>query len=143
MRIVISADIEGASGYASGAEGGFPDRSPIPGESHPDYQRMKHLLTGDINAAIEGALEAAPSGQPAEFVVHDTHGLDYRNVLIEELHPAAYLVKGRPIIFFDHRDLASGYDAAFFVGMHARGGEAAMRSHVLDWPLIQEIRIND
>jgi D-amino peptidase len=138
MKIAISADIEGATGYAGGTEGGFPANYAGPGETHPDYMRQRLLLTADINAAIEGAIEAGAE----TFVVHDTHGLDMRNVLIEELNPAASLVKGRPIIFFDHRDLDEGYDLAFYIGMHARSGEAAMRSHVLDWPRITEIRIN-
>ena len=58
MRVVISADIEGATGYAGGTEGGFPASYAGPGETHPDYIRQRHLLTADINAEIEGAVEA-------------------------------------------------------------------------------------
>ena len=92
-----------------------------------------------MNAAVEGALEAGAQ----RVVVHDSHGLDYTNILADELHPSAELVKGMPVIFLDPDDLSTGdYSACLIVGAHARGGQAAVISHVLDWPRITEVRVN-
>jgi D-amino peptidase len=139
MRILISADIEGASGVTTTRECGYPYRPVSDPQSLGDYQTGKRWLTGDINAAVEGALEAGAT----EFVVHDSHGLNYLNILLEELHPAVEIVRGMPIIFYEFDDLADGgYDAAFLIAMHARAGEPGVISHVLDWPLLREVRVN-
>lgn len=135
MRIVISADLEGASGIVSGRETGFGNGAP---ERADGYQMARHWLTGDVNAAVEGAMEAGASS----FVLHDSHGLDQGNVLLDELHPAVEVVRGRPIVFYEEADLARGYDGAFMIAMHARAGQAAILSHVLSWPLIREVRLN-
>jgi len=138
MRIVISLDIEGCSGVASLRETGYP-REPIGDpQANPDYLTARRWLTGDVNAAVEGALEAGATA----FVLHDSHGLDYRNVILDELHPSVEVVRGAPIIFYECDDLATSYDATFLIGMHARAGQAGILSHVLDWPLVQEVRIN-
>lgn len=76
------------------------------------------------------------------FVVHDSHGLDQGNVLLDGLHPAVEVVRGRPVIFYEEADLARGYDGAFMIAMHSRAGEAAILSHVLSWPLLREVRLN-
>jgi D-amino peptidase len=139
MKILISADIEGASGIATTRECGFPYRPVNDPQSLEDYQTGKRWLTGDINAAVEGAIEAGAT----EFVVHDSHGLNYLNVLLDELHPCVEVVRGMPIIFYEFDDLVEGgYDAAFLIAMHARAGEPGVISHVLDWPLIREVRVN-
>lgn len=131
MRILISADIEGASGIASARECGGPLAAA-------DYERARRWLTADVNAAVEGAMEAGATA----FVVHDSHGPDGSNILLDELHPAAEVVRGRPIVFYQEADLARGYDGAFMVAMHSRAGESAILSHVLDWPLVREVRLN-
>ena len=65
MRILISADIEGISGVMS------PEQtSPGSGE----YERARLLMTREVNAAVEGALE----GGATEIWVADGHG-QYNN----------------------------------------------------------------
>ncbi len=135
MRILISADIEGASGVASYKDTGCGGTAA---EQSAAYQAARHWLTGDINAAVEGAMEAGATS----FVVHDSHGTDLHNLVLDELHPLVEVVSGRPIIFYEEADLARGYDAAFMIAMHARAGEAAILSHILDWPLLREVRLN-
>lgn len=139
MKILISADIEGASGVASLKETGYPARPTGDPETKPDYLNARHWLTADINAAVEGALEAGAT----RFVLHDSHGTDYRNVDLNELHPAVEVVRGIPIVFYEESDLDKSFDAAFMIGMHARAGEAGLISHVLDWPRITAVRINN
>ncbi len=87
---------------------------------------------------VEGAIEAGAT----QFVVHDSHGLDYRNIDLDELHPAVEVVRGMPIMFYEQADLSDSYDAAFLIAMHARGGQPGLISHALSWPLLHELRVN-
>ncbi len=126
MRILISADLEGATGVVSLKETG--DAS----------QAARRWLTGDVNAAVEGAMEAGATS----FVLHDGHRLGQGTVLLDELHPAVEVVCGRPIILCEETDLARGYDGAFMIGMHARPGTPAVCCHFLIYPLVREVRLN-
>ncbi|MCD6290666.1 MAG: M55 family metallopeptidase [Anaerolineae bacterium] len=138
MNILISVDMEGASGIVTSRECGYP-RNPVGDpEANPDYLAGRRWLTGDVNAAVEGAINAGATS----FVLHDSHGLNYRNVVLDELHPAVEAVRGAPIIFFELGDLSKAYDAVFLIAMHARAGRRALLSHVLSWPLLREVRIN-
>ena len=60
MRILISADIEGISGVMS------PDQTR-PGSAA--YERARLLMTREVNAAVEGALD----GRATEVWVADEH----------------------------------------------------------------------
>ncbi|HOG48035.1 MAG TPA: M55 family metallopeptidase [Anaerolineae bacterium] len=126
MRVLITADLEGASGVVGLEQAGEA------------YQAARRWLTGDINAAVEGAMEAGATS----FVVHDGHRQGQETILLDELHPAAEVVRGRPIILCEEADLARGYDGAFLVGMHARPGQPAVLGHCCAWPLVREVRLN-
>jgi D-amino peptidase len=138
MKILISADIEGASGVIGGRECGYPSRPVGDSQATPDYRAARRWLTGDVNAAVEGAIEVGAS----TFVLHDSHGLDYRNVDLDDLHPAVEVIRGMPIIFYEYEDLDASYTAAFLIAMHSRAGQGGAHSHVLSWPLLREVRIN-
>ena len=88
MKIFILADAEGISGVVS------MELQSKPGSI--GYAEMRSLLMSDLNAAIEGALSAAAQSAGAkEIVVYDMHyyGL---NIIIEEIHPEATVVLGKP-----------------------------------------------
>jgi D-amino peptidase len=138
MKVLISVDLEGASGIVTARECGYPEKPIGDPEATPDYLNARSLLTGDVNAAVEGAIKAGA----AEFVLHDSHGLNYRNINLNDLHPSVEVISGMPIIFYEYEDLNNSYDAAFMIAMHARAGQAGIISHVLEWPLIREVRIN-
>lgn len=138
MKILISVDIEGASGIVSAREVGYPRQPVGDPQSNPDYLVARQWLTADVNAAVEGAIEAGAT----RFVLHDTHGLDYRNVVMDELHPAVEVVRGMPVIFYEYDDLDTSYDAAFLIALHSRAGTAGLFSHVLSWPLLRDVRLN-
>lgn len=108
MKLLIAVDMEGATGVTS-----WEHVDPKADE----YQRFRKLLTADVNAAIEGALEAGIS----DIQVSDGHW-NSGNVLIEELNPAARLNTGTPSPFSMVQSIQDGIDAAFFVGYHARAG---------------------
>lgn len=110
MRVYISADMEGVSGVVHSAQ-------TEPGAR--EYDRACALMIGEVNAAIEGALE----GGATYVLVNDSHW-DMRNLRLEDLHPAAELLSGSPKPFSMMQGLDSSFDAVFFVGYHAMAGTA-------------------
>ena len=118
MKLLISADMEGISGIVDWEQ-------VTPG--HVEYQtRGRSLMTGDVNAAVNGAFE----GGADEVVVSDGHW-NGRNVLIEELDARARLNSGSPSPFsmLQSIDDTPAPDAVALVGYHAMSGT---RKGVLD-----------
>jgi D-amino peptidase len=112
MRVYISADMEGVSGVVHFAQTGIKEEAE-------EYSRARKWMTGEVNAAIEGALAAGAT----EVVVNDAHG-SMRNILLEELNPVAQLVTGSPKPLSMMQGIDEGFDAAFFIGYHAQAGSA-------------------
>jgi D-amino peptidase len=110
MKVYISCDMEGISGVVAGKQ------TQMDGE---EYKRAQKLMTGEVNAAIEGAL----AGGATEVLVNDSHG-SMRNILIEELNPSAQLISGSPKPLSMMQGIDGGFDAAFFIGYHAQAGTA-------------------
>jgi len=129
MKIVISVDLEGISGIVS-------SKQCI--EDAIDYKLAQKRVTMDTNAAIKGAIE----GGATDVVVHDSHGLVYENILLEELHKQAELIRGQPVFLFEENDLSRGYDAAFLVGYHAGIGEHGLLSHTYSAKNFKDLKIN-
>jgi D-amino peptidase len=129
MKVYIGSDMEGISGVV--------DRAQI---SPPgiDLKRGRMLLTEDLNAAIRGARAAGAS----EILVSGGHGGNgMRNVIDEELDPAARLISGdsRPDML---QGLDSSYDAVLMIGFHTRHGLSGVLDHTITARDIFEIRIN-
>ena len=105
MKIYIMSDMEGVSGIHC-AEYVRP--------SERQYAEGRRMLTADINAAVEGALE----GGATEVYVSDTHG-GADHFLVEDLHPAAIV---------DHAsanwwgELDDTFDGVFMTCAHAMAG---------------------
>jgi len=108
MKVYISCDMEGISGVVAGAQ---------TKRGEEEYKRFQKLMTAEVNAAIEGAL----AGGATEVVVNDAHG-GMRNILIEELNPAARLISGSPKPFSMMQGIDGSFDVAFFIGYHAQAG---------------------
>ena len=110
MKVLISADGEGVSGITSSDE-------LVKGKA--EYERFRHLMTADVNAAIEGAAAAGAE----EIVVNDSHwGMN--NILPEELDPRADLIRGfhKPLCMMHGVD--DDIDTVFCVGYHAKAGHS-------------------
>jgi D-amino peptidase len=110
VKVLISADGEGVSGITSSEE-------LVRGK--PDYARFQHLMTADVNAAIDGAF----AGGATEVLVNDSHwGMN--NILIEELDPRADLVRGfhKPLCMMHGAEGEA--DTIFCVGYHAKVGHS-------------------
>jgi D-amino peptidase len=78
-----------------------------------ERSEMQRLLTGEVNACVEGCLEAGVES----VIVNDAHGAG-RTILVEELHPRAQIIRGRERPGWTFA--LDRCDAIFHVGMHAR-----------------------
>lgn len=129
MRVFISVDMEGIAGIVH-ADQTVPHA--------PEYARSCRLMTAEANAAIEGALAAGAT----EIVVSDSH-CDMRNLIAEELHPAAELIQGSPRPWSMMQGLDERFDAACFVGYHARAGTSeAVIDHTYTATILN-VRLNN
>lgn len=107
-RVYISVDMEGVAGVSH-------IRPTLRGDER--YMQSVTLMTGEANAAIEGAFD----GGATEVTVNDSHGAMY-NLIPEVLDPRARLVQGKkPLSMVEAAD-AGDFDVALFVGYHARAG---------------------
>jgi len=112
MRVYISVDMEGVAGVVHEDQ-----TDPTEPRHAGEYNRFRRLMTGEANAAVAGALEAGATN----IVVNDSHWL-MRNLLAEELNPAAELVSGGPKRLSMVEAIDSGFEAAMFIGYHAQAG---------------------
>lgn len=91
----------------------------------------------DLNAAIEGVIAAGAT----EIIVNDSHA-GMNNLFPEDVHPEAKLLLGsrKPLSMMQGID--DSYDAAVFVGYHARAGsQYGALSHTYSGQIF-EIKVN-
>jgi D-amino peptidase len=132
MRVYISVDMEGVAGVVHEDQ-----TDPIDSRHAGEYNRFRRLMTSEANAAVEGALAAGAT----RVLVNDSHWL-MRNLLAEELHPAAELLSGGPKLRSMVEGVDLGFDAAMFVGYHAMAGAArAVIDHTYT-SIVHEVRLN-
>ena len=132
MRVYISVDMEGVAGVAHEDQ-----TDPTDPRHAAEYARSCRLMTGEANAAIEGALAAGATA----VCVNDSHWL-MRNLIADELHEAAELISGGPKLYSMVEGVDGGFDAAMFIGYHARAGTG---SAVIDHTYtdrVHEVRVN-
>jgi D-amino peptidase len=108
MRVFVSVDMEGVSGLTD------PEEMRAGGRG---YERGCELMTADANAAVAGAFAGGASGA----VVTDSHG-STKNLRADLIDPRCTLIRGpyRPLRM--GQGLQPSFDAAMFVGYHARAG---------------------
>ena len=112
MKIYIQTDIEGIAGFCF-----FENRKDSSIENFNHRQRMRRLLTNEVNAAVKAAFEDGSD----EVIVNDNHGSGY-NILFEDLDPRCRIIHGRNGSGPEWLPLLQGSDALLLVGMHAMGG---------------------
>lgn len=112
MKIYIQTDIEGIAGFCF-----FDNRKDTSFENFNHRQRMRRLLTNEVNAAVTAAFEEGA----AEVIVNDNHGSGY-NILFEDLDPRCRIIHGRNGSGPEWLSLLKGSAAMVLVGMHAMGG---------------------
>ncbi|SIO85649.1 M55 family metallopeptidase [Nocardiopsis sp. JB363] len=116
MKILISADMEGATGVTWPAD-------CEPGTEQ--WQRCRVMFTSDVNAAIAGLFE----GGATEVLVNEAHST-MRNLLLEELDERATMITGR------HKELSmiegvqtGDVDGIVFLGYHCGAGDEGVLAH--------------
>lgn len=115
MRIMVSADMEGATGVT------WTD-DVIPGTEQ--WQRFRRMFTGDVNAVISGLHE----GGATEVFVNEAHS-SQRNLLLEDLDPRARMLTGRHKPLSMMQGIDSGVDGVVFLGYHAGAGQDGVLAH--------------
>lgn len=109
MKVFIGTDLEGVAGVVSFEKQAYPDGKY--------YEAAKKLLTAEINAAVDGLIEAGAD----DILVMDGHGPGA--VSFEDLHRKAKLMHGRPL---PPRTVMQGiigeYDVCMMLGQHAMAG---------------------
>ncbi len=128
MRIFISVDMEGISGVET-VEEVF--------QGLPGYKTFRQIMAGDVNAAVQGAIE----GGASDVVVCDSHGY-MCNIRPKDVHPKATLKSGLKRNLCQFKGFNPGFDGALFIGYHSKAGtKDGILSHT--WiPAFQDVRVN-
>lgn len=109
MKIFISSDIEGTAGITHWDEAD---------KKHATYPEFRQLMTGEVLAAIEGAIEAGAT----EILLKDAHDSG-RNILTDKLPDCVKIIRGwsgHPLSMV--QGIEAGFDAVVFTGYHSRAG---------------------
>ena len=129
MRVLISADMEGATGVTWPAD-------VEPGTEQ--WQRCRRMFTSDVNAAIAGFV----TGGADDVLVNEAHST-MRNLLLEKLDPRAVLLTGR------HKELSmiegiqdEAVQAVAYLGYHAPAGAEGVLAHTYLANSITSVRVN-
>ena len=119
MKVYIQTDIEGVAGVVHWwNQEMWLNYSRDPLEVFDLKMRMRKLLTEEVNAAIEGCLDAGAT----EIVVNDSHGCGY-NILFEQLNPKATIIHGEyEALPFWLPDISEKWDAVIVIGGHPMAG---------------------
>ncbi|MEU0409877.1 M55 family metallopeptidase [Streptomyces griseorubiginosus] len=130
MKILISADMEGATGVT------WPD-DVMPGASQ--WERCRSMFTSDVNAAVLGFFD----GGADEVLINEAHST-MRNLLLEQLDERAQMLTGR------HKDLSmiegvqhGDVDGIAFLGYHAGAGMEGVLAHTYLANSITGVWLND
>ncbi|WCD89565.1 D-aminopeptidase [Streptomyces xanthophaeus] len=116
MKILISADMEGATGVTWPAD-------VLPGT--PQWERCRSMFTSDVNAAVLGFYD----GGADQVLVNEAHWT-MRNLLLERLDARVEMITGR------HKSLSmvegvqhGDVDGVAFVGYHTGAGTEGVLAH--------------
>lgn len=115
MRVLISADMEGATGvtWTADVEAGTEQ-----------WQRFRRMFTGDVNACVAGLFE----GGATDVLVNEAHS-SQRNLLLEDLDARARMLTGKHKPMAMMQGIASGVDGVVFLGYHSGSGADGVLSH--------------
>ena len=130
MKVFMVTDMEGVAGVVSFTDQSYPDGRY--------YDAGKRLVTGEVNAAVDGLLETGVE----EVLVWDGHGAG--GIDFEALHPEALLLHGRPSPPWSRmREVILRYDAFVIVGQHAMAGVVTSnQNHTQDSRTVDAYRLN-
>ncbi len=110
LKIFISVDMEGIGGIGTGR---------MTSGSGKDYALGRELMTEEVNTVVAAIFEHGP----ADVLVNDSHG-DMQNLLHTRLDPRVQYIQGNLKPLGMVQGLDDTFDAAIFLGYHARAGTA-------------------
>lgn len=126
MRIMISADMEGATGVTCPAD-------VQPGTEQ--WQRFRRLFTGDVNATVAGL------GLTTDVLVNEAHS-SQRNLLLEDLDPRARMLTGRHKPLSMMQGIDTDVAGVVFLGYHTGAGEDGVLAHTYLENSITQVRLD-
>jgi D-amino peptidase len=115
VRILISADMEGATGVT------WTD-DVTPGTEQ--WQRFRRMFTGDVNACVAGLL----AGGASDVLVNEAHSAQ-RNLLLEDLAADARMLTGRHKPLSMMQGIDGDVAGVVFLGYHAGAGTDGVLAH--------------
>src|SRR5713226_3893063 len=104
MKLFLSTDFEGTSGIVAWEQ-------II--EGNAEYEQGRRLLTNEVNAVINGAIE----GGATQFVVNDSHHA-MRNLHPQDLDGQATLITGKHKPLYMMEGLDASFDGVCLVSYH-------------------------
>ncbi|MDX3758279.1 M55 family metallopeptidase [Streptomyces mirabilis] len=130
MKILISADMEGATGVTWPAD-------VLPGT--PQWERCRPMFTSDVNAAVLGFFD----GGADEVLINEAHW-SMRNLLLEQLDDRAEMITGRHKALSMVEGVQHGdVDGIAFVGYHTGAGTEGVLAHTYLPNSITGVWVND
>ena len=128
MKVYMSVDLEGITGVV-GSKQVMKNPGALP--------EVRELVTGDVNAAIEGAKEA---GADTIWVNENHSGYE---LLFEKIDPIAEVLLGNPKPLQTIDGIDSSFDCVFMIGLHAQGGtESAVLDHTWKPKITTSLHVN-
>jgi D-amino peptidase len=127
-KVFISADMEGISGISAS------DQLSATGA---EYGRSRKMMADDVNAAIRGAR----AGGATTILVNDSHGT-MRNLRLEDLETGASLISHSFKRSGMMEGLDDSFDAAIFVGYHAKAGHPGGLFAHTGSGVVRDVRVN-
>ncbi len=129
-KVFMVTDMEGVAGIFSRELQCDPWKSPR-------WEESRKLLTGEVNAAVEGLME----GGATDVVVFDGHDSS-TTLSVLEIDPRARLLQGSPLS--PTFGLDASFSALIFIGQHAMAGaERGVLSHTESSRDIQNLWVNN
>jgi D-amino peptidase len=127
MRVLISADMEGITGVTCPEDCDY---------GAPRWESARHLMMGDVNAAIEGFFDAGAG----EVVVNDAHS-NKRNLILADLDSRASAIIGTHKQWGMLQGIAET-DVVAFLGYHTGAGHQGILSHTYIGETIRRVEVN-
>ena len=128
MKVHISVDMEGVALLAHDIQ---------TDQKGTDYDRMREVMTGEAQAAVDGARDAGAD----RIVVCDAHDTG-RNLLVERMDKDIEVVQGTPYDLGMMSGISTEFDAAFEIGYHSmRNTHAGVLGHTYTYE-IAALRLN-
>jgi D-amino peptidase len=131
LKVYISADMEGIAGVASADQ-----LSP----AAFDYSAARGWMTGEVKAAMAGAVEAGAT----EIVISDSHG-NGESLLIDQLTSTVpvRIVRSFPRPLGMMEGLDSSFAAVIFIGYHTSTSSlTGVRAHTISSALLTRVSLN-